>query len=46
MIEDDLASEHIKLADRLGDDVTEQMLIGILKDEEEHANQWETVLGQ
>jgi bacterioferritin (cytochrome b1) len=29
-----------------GDDVTEQMFIGILKDEEEHANQWETVLGQ
>ena len=55
MIQDDLALEHdaikmykrlIELADDEDDDVTEQMLIGILKDEEEHANQWEGVLGQ
>jgi bacterioferritin len=31
---------------KTGGDVTEQMLIGILKDEQEHANQWETILGQ
>jgi bacterioferritin len=55
MIRDDLALEYgaietykrlIKLAGDENDDVTEQMLIGILKDEQEHANQWETVLGQ
>jgi bacterioferritin len=54
MIQDDLAAEHgaiktykrlIEMADKEDDDVTEQMLIGILKDEEEHANQWEGVLG-
>jgi len=55
MIQDDLALEYgaietykhlIELADDEDDDVTEQMLIGILKDEQEHANTWETVLGQ
>ena len=55
MIQDDLAAEYaaiktykrlIELADDEDDDVTEQMLIGILKDEEEHANQWEGILGQ
>ena len=55
MIRDDLAAEYgaietykrlIDLADDEDDDVTEQMLIGILKDEQEHANTWETVLGQ
>ena len=55
MIQDDLAAEYgaietykrlIELADDEDDDVTEQMLIQILADEEEHANQWETVLGQ
>jgi bacterioferritin len=55
MIQDDLAGEYaaiemykrlVDLADDEDDDVTEQMLIGILKDEQEHANQWETVLGQ
>jgi bacterioferritin len=55
MIQDDLALEYdavkmyerlIELSSKEGDDVTKQMLIGILKDEQEHANQWETVLGQ
>lgn len=55
MIQDDLALENeaiamykrlIDLADDEDDDVTEQMLVSILADEQEHANTWETVLGQ
>jgi len=55
MIHDDLAGEeraiasyktHIKLADELGDPVTRLMLEKILTDEERHAYNWRTVLGE
>jgi DNA-binding ferritin-like protein len=46
MIEDNLASEHIKLADRLGDAGTRHMLEDILLDEEEQAHQWEAILAK
>jgi len=54
MIEDDLAAEYrainmyqrfIKLCAEEGDTTTRRMLEDILSDEEEHANNWETVLG-
>ena len=54
MVEDDLAKEngaikqykeHIKLAVEEEDFTTRLMLEEILKDEEGHANTWETVLG-
>ncbi|KCZ72447.1 bacterioferritin (cytochrome b1) [Candidatus Methanoperedens nitroreducens] len=54
MIQDDLAKEntaikqykeHIKLAAEEGDITTRVMLEQILKEEEDHANTWETVLG-
>ena len=54
MIEDDLAKEngaikqykeHIKIAVEEEDFTTRLILEEILKDEEGHANQWETVLG-
>jgi len=54
MIQDDLAKEnaairqykeHIKLAMEEGDPTTRLMLEEILKEEEDHANTWETVLG-
>ncbi|MEN8261844.1 MAG: ferritin-like domain-containing protein [Nitrospirota bacterium] len=54
MIQDDLAGErvaikqyknHIKLADKLDDPVTRQLLIDIVKDEEEHDDIWSSILG-
>jgi len=54
MIRDDLEAEnaaikrykeHIKLCDELGDPTSRRMLEGILADEEDHADTWETVLG-
>ncbi len=54
MVQDDLAKEnaaikqykeHIKLAAEEGDPTTRLMLEEILKEEEDHANTWETILG-
>jgi bacterioferritin len=54
MVQDDLAKEnaaikqykeHIKLAVEEGDPTTRLMLEEILKEEEDHANTWETILG-
>ena len=54
MVQDDLAKEnaaikqykeHIKLAIEEGDPTTRLMLEEILKEEEDHANTWETILG-
>lgn len=54
MIQDDLTAEndaikrykeHIVLCEKEGDPTTKRMLEEILADEEDHANQWETVLG-
>jgi bacterioferritin len=53
MITDDLASEngairnykaHVQLAAEEGDITTRKTLEGILSDEEDHANTWETLL--
>jgi len=55
MLKDDLASEqkairnytaHIKLCDQAGDVTTRRMLEGILADEEGHADQFLSALGQ
>lgn len=54
MMEDDLAGErraikqykvHMKLADDMGDPITRRMLEDIIRDEEEHDDQWSTILG-
>jgi len=54
MVGDDLAAEngaierykrHIKLCEKEGDPTTRLMLEGILSQEEEHADLWETTLG-
>lgn len=54
MMEDDLAGErhaikqykaHVKLAEETGDLVTRRMLEDIIKDEEEHDDQWSSILG-
>lgn len=54
MIQDDLDSEnmaiknykeHIKLCEELGDFGTRHILEEILEDEENHADEWETILG-
>lgn len=54
MVQDDLAKEnaairqykeHIKLAAEEGDPTTRLMLEEILKEEEDHANTWETIIG-
>ena len=53
MIQDDLAKEngaiaqykeHIKICEQEGDPTTRTMLEGILAQEEDHANTWETIL--
>ncbi len=54
MVSDDLSAEngaierykrHIKLCEKEGDPTTRLMLEGILSQEEEHADLWETTLG-
>jgi bacterioferritin len=54
MMEDDLAGErhaikqykaHMKLAEDMGDPITRRMLEDIIRDEEEHDDQWSTILG-
>ncbi len=54
MVSDDLSAEngaierykrHIKLCEKEGDPTTRLMLEGILSQEEEHADIWETTLG-
>ena len=54
MVKDDLAAENgaiaeyrkiIKLCDKAGDFTSRRMMEGILSQEEEHANNWESVLG-
>jgi bacterioferritin len=54
MIQDDIAGErisikqyknHIKLAEKLDDPVTRQLLIDTVKDEEEHDDIWSSILG-
>lgn len=54
MVSDDLSAEngaierykrHVKLCEKEGDPTTRLMLEGILSQEEEHADLWETTLG-
>jgi len=54
MMQDDLAGErmaikqyksHIRLAEELDDPVTRQLLLDIVKDEEEHDDIWSAILG-
>ena len=40
----ELYKKHIKLCDELGDTTTRLMLEKILADEEDHVDQWETIL--